>query len=176
MSTGTRLPFAVALAIAERLVRELEPVVARVKVAGSLRRRKPDVGDIELVVEPRQIEDLGGCVPDIDAVRDVARRWALDRAVDGRDRKLSVRLPEGLAVELYLVHPPAQWGSILAIRTGPAELGKRVMTLLKRRGYEHVAGHVERNGETVETATEEQFFALAGLPCLPPKRRSELVT
>lgn len=178
MSNGTRLPFAQALAIAQRLVLDVTPVVDRVKVAGSLRRRKPDVGDIELVVQPRQIHDLGGSVPDVEAVRAVARSWAADGMVAGKDRKLRVELPDGIAAELYLVHPPAQWGSILAIRTGPAQLGPLVMSALRLRGYEHVGGHVERldTREVVSTATEEEFFALAGMRCLPPSRRAELIS
>ena len=42
---------------------------------------------------------------------------------------------EGFKLEVYLVHPPAQWGTLLAIRTGPWELGRHAVTLILAGGW-----------------------------------------
>lgn len=176
MSTGLRIPFEQALSIARQLAADLAPHVVRVKAAGSLRRRRPEVGDIELVVEPKLVAgDLFGApAPDVQAVKDVAARWG--EIVKGGDRFIQVQDLvgiEGLKADVFLCYAPAQWGSLLAIRTGPADLGKWAVTRMIGRGYRHVDGHVIQvsTGQTVPTETEEQFFALAGLPFLPPAKR-----
>lgn len=176
MSDGLRIPFEQALSIARQLAADLAPHVVRVKAAGSLRRRRPEVGDIELVVEPKLVAgDLFGApAPDVQAVKDVAARWGT--IAKGGDKYFQVEDLvglEGLKCDVFLVTPPASWGSILAIRTGPAELGKWAVTRMISRGYRHVDGHVVRvsTGETVPTETEEQFFEYAGLPCLKPALR-----
>ena len=180
MSVGARLPFDRALAIAQDLVQDLAPVVVRVKVAGSLRRRAATVGDIELVIEPKTVvtqSDLFHTAPpspDIEAIERVARSWG-EVGKDG-ERFIQVRHVlgiDGLVCDLFVCWAPAQWGSTLAIRTGPARLGKWAVTRMHDFGLRHVAGHVERvaTGETVPTPTEEDFFAAAGLPCLAPRLR-----
>lgn len=172
MSEGRKLPWAEAYQIAERLAAELAPVSERVKAAGSLRRKMPEVGDIEFVVEPRTrpVDLFGGRGPDVDPIRAIVSTWG--EWVKGGEKMMQVRLPEGIPAELYIVTPPAQWGSILAIRTGPKELSEYAVTQMKRRGMKHIGGHVEdRQGRQITTATEEEFFRLAGLPCLPPPQR-----
>lgn len=53
MSTGERIPLAAADALAARVVLELGPCCERIEVGGSVRRRRPDVGDLEIVAIPR---------------------------------------------------------------------------------------------------------------------------
>ena len=172
MSTGTKLSWTEAAAIAQRLTTELLQVAARVKTAGSVRRRKEEVGDIEIVVEPRTVEIglFAEPKPDVEIIRETASGWGI--LLKAGEKSIQAQLLDGTKVDLFLVTPPAQWGSILAIRTGPAELSKHAVTCMLERGYRHREGRViDRRGELVPTPTEEEFFRLAGLPCLPPQRR-----
>ncbi len=176
MSSGPKLPFAEALEVARHLTEDLRPVVIRSKVAGSLRRRKEEVGDIELVVEPQLgVADLfGRRAPDLEMIRGVVEQWGnLRKAGDRMIQVTNVYGREGLTVDLFLVHPPAQWGSILAIRTGPSDLSRLAVTLMRDRGFRHRAGFAVdvATSEPVPTPTEDGFFQLVGLPCLPPARR-----
>lgn len=172
MSAGRKLPWSDAAAIAKQLVADLTPVVARVKTVGSVRRRRELVGDIELLAEPRLFTAgfFGETAPDLDAIRAVAHGWgSIEKA---GERFIQVRRPDGLHVDLFLCYAPAQWGSLLAIRTGPAELGTHAVTRMKVYGLRHTKGHVENAaGELVPTPTEEDFFAAARLPCLSPALR-----
>lgn len=173
-ASGTnRVPWEAAAGQAEWLQGELALVTARAKVAGSVRRRRPDIADIEIVVEPRVLDAglFGEPTPDIDSIRAVVAKWG--HVAKSGDRYMRVERPAGLLpVDVFIVTPPAQWGSILAIRTGPADLGRHAVTRLKAYGLRHVDGHVEdATGTTIPTPTEEAFFALAGLPFLSPGAR-----
>lgn len=174
MSTGLKVPFADALHIAEQLVADLRPVCERVKVVGSLRRKRPQVGDVEILLEPRMVtSDLfGSQMPDLLPIRAVAYSWGgIEKA---GERMLSIRTAmQALKVELYMVHPPANWFVLLAIRTGPATLGKEAVTRMHQFGRRCDGGRIidKRTGYEWPCNCEEDFFRAAGLPCLPPARR-----
>lgn len=181
MSVATkRIPRAAALEEAERVLAILEPVTSRGVIVGSLRRERPDVGDIELLVEPRLSGDLLG-EPRYE-IGPLRRTVELDvgqiRVGGSRLMRCALYADPSIAVEIYVRTPPAAWGSLLAIRTGPSALGAIAMRRLIDRGYFHRDGHVvnEATREIVPTETEEAFFALAGLPCVLPNRRDRLAS
>ena len=64
MSEKRRWPLADARAVAERWLAMLAPVCERVQIAGSARREKPEVGDIELVYVPRMVKRFGAMFDD----------------------------------------------------------------------------------------------------------------
>jgi DNA polymerase/3'-5' exonuclease PolX len=172
---GTKLDWFAAAEIAKQLVGDLEGVVARAKTVGSIRRRRPTVSDIEILVEPLQIDTglFSEPAPDLEVIGRAVQRWG-GRILKNGDRFIQVELAGEIHVDLFFCHPPAQWGSLLAIRTGPAELGRHAVTLMTTRGLRHRDGHVERaDGTVLPTPREEDFFAAAGLPCLPPARRDD---
>ena len=178
MSTGLLIPWKDAMVMAARVVDELKPHVVRMKAAGSLRRQRPQVGDIEFVVEPRMVPiDLFGTEgPDVGELKRTLLE--LGTWVKGRERMMQITDLlglEGAKLDLYLVHPPAQWGSLLGIRTGPAGLGQYVVTKMRDFGYQHAGGRAikQATGELVPTPTEDDFFALAGIPCLKPRQRDD---
>ena len=179
MSTGKKIPLAVAQALADRIVRDLTPYVSRIQVAGSIRRRRPTVGDIEIVVEPITRADMFfkevSGDPEVELLRHKCGR-KIGKVVRGGFRQLKVEdvyTVQGVSLDVFLTHPPSQWGSILAIRTGPAAFSAWCMYRLRGRGLIHVAGHVENweTGELVPTPTEEAFFAAAGVDYLEPWER-----
>lgn len=172
MSAGEKRPWAEACALAQQLANELAVACTRIKAAGSLRRRRPEVGDIEFVVEPRMVRDLADAeVPDLDAIRLIVGSWGA--VMKSGDRMIQVRLPDGFMIDIY-ISDALRWGSTMAIRTGPQDLGIRAMELLRKRGLRHDGGQViGEGGEIIPTPDEETFFGLAGLPCLPPEERDE---
>lgn len=172
MSAATKLSFAEALEIARALHAEISPVVARAKVVGSLRRQRAEVGDIELLVEPRTIASnlFGELAPDLASIQHAVSGWG-DIQKSG-EKYAQVQRRDGVVIDVFICTPPAHWGSLLAIRTGPAELGQHAVTQMRRRGLVHRAGHVEtERGRLIPTPEEVHFFRAAGLPCLPPAKR-----
>ena len=138
------------------------------------------IGDIEFLAVPHTSPDLFGGDLQVHVEEVRAAMHHIGTWVQGGPRAMritDVLGREGTRLELYLVHPPAAWGSMLAIRTGPEELGRYCVSRMRGRGFRHIRGHVERLEQhlwkTVPTDTEEEFFAIAGVQCLPPKMRDE---
>lgn len=191
-TTTTRLPLADAQHIAGQIYGQLDPSCERLAIAGSIRRRRPDVGDIELVAVPRFIEEPSGLFETVQVSlleRALAREEADQRLerLSGGERYVKLRhVRSGLQVDLFVVLPPAQWGVLLTIRTGPADYSERLVTLARRQGN-HVAGGALRQGlrdhstpaeklctdPIIPTPEEADFYAALGLLFAPPERRGE---
>lgn len=180
MSIGARGPLNLGDAerMANNVIELIHPTVKRVVVAGSIRRRKKVVNDIELVAEPFLNEDLfaEAGTPVLGELHSELRK--VGTILKGGLRYIQVGDlfgNDGVKLDLFLVHPPAQWGSILAIRTGPPVLSKYVVSEMKKFGFQHQQGHVvDEAGDVVPTPTEEDFFRLADLNVHPPEDRDNL--
>jgi len=171
---------------AEALRDLLAPACTRIEIAGSIRREKPQVKDIELVaVAKPQRPVFGETAKRFDAldtlVREMESGGVLTRhSIQGtkygeRYRRLYLLKDDpAIAVDLFVVKPPAQWGAIYAIRTGPGSMNKRIMQhMLESQGIRQVDGHLEdQMGQVIDTPEEADWFAALGLPHLSPRNRS----
>lgn len=175
MSTGIAVPWAEAVCIAERISKAIEPHVVRIKAVGSLRRKRPYARDLEFVAEPRMIgvDLFGNQAPDVAPVRSALLQ--LGTWVKGGEKLMQITDVggrPGFNCELHLV-AASSWGSAIAIWTGPKELGHEAVTRMRERKLRHEDMRVMRGTEVIPTPTEEDFFAAAGLPCLPPPARDD---
>jgi len=161
-----------AKAIAKDLVYYLTPGVNRITIAGSIRRQKSQVGDIELLVIPRTnyldkiLDDL--MVQGILAMRLNKRGYRMY----GPKNKLMVHLPSGMAVDLFST-TEANWGMALFVRTGPKEWNIRAMSRFRELAMQgHAYGGVtDEEGNEVDCPDEQSVFRLLGWPYVPPERR-----
>lgn len=193
MSTGPRLPLAEAQHIAGQIVGQLDPACERLAIAGSIRRGRPDVGDIELVAIPRYIEEPSSLWGDTSRVSVLDGKLAIEERdqvlerLSGGERYVKLRhIRSGLQVDLFLVLPPAQWGVLFAIRTGPADYSQWLVTYARRRGM-HVADGALREGlrdhasgllsdrlcrcPIIPTPEEGDLYDALGLPWVDPSVR-----
>ena len=174
MSTGKRLPLDLAEKLAMDMLLQLAPVVVRGKVVGSVRRKKEEVGDIELLVAPRpSTELLGDGMPDVASIQECVSRWGIITKGRGSDpRYIKLEHRDGFNVDIFICYPPAEWGCLLAIRTGPADFSRLAMLKLNARGYSHEHGGIyDSHGEKIAVPKERTFFELAGMPFLAPEQR-----
>jgi len=118
-----KVPLAKAEKIASRVVEKLMPYCQRIEIAGSIRRRKAEIGDIEIVAEPKMIRDLFD-VPVLQAIP----TENLGLVVKNGLRYKQVLLTEKIYLDLFIVHPLAQLGVILAIRTGSTEFSHKLVS------------------------------------------------
>lgn len=96
---------------------------------------------------------------------------AVDRS-PGRKYYPLVAVRAQIPVDLFAVLPPAQWGAIFAIRTGPGDYSKRLVTICQDRGLRCVDGRlVDANGHTVPTPEEADFIASCGATWAEPEAR-----
>lgn len=192
MSAGKGVDLATAAAAAGELRDLLAPGCERIAVAGSIRRQKPVVHDIELVaiakIETVDAGQLWGATIDVDRLEErvseligsghlVARDVTLHRA-DG-SLEVSHRMGSsfkalvyrGLPVDLFIVRPPAEWGVIFALRTGPGDWNTRLVTEAHRFMRRVEGGRVYAGGQVVPCPEEEDFFAAIGQEWIDPPAR-----
>lgn len=199
MSDKAKFPRALALDVARVLCRMIERGCARMpdgkpalKVCGSLRRGKSEVGDIELVYIPRVdpvpeaadlLGDTGRTVPlnRVDEVLEIllaegvlARRLnKLGRTAWGPENKLAVHVPSGVPVDLFATTADAWW-SYIVCRTGSAESNTRISSAALRKGWRwHPTQGYFRGfmGQRHWIANEQDAFHLVGLPYKEPRER-----
>ncbi len=167
-----------ALFIAKQLKSELSPLCERIEIAGSVRRQKPDVGDIELVAIPKMVSsgDLLGSPISAFARHDFTK---LGVVLKHGPRYVQIALHRArINLDFFIVLPPASWGVIYTLRTGPADFSTRCVTQRSKGGllpsYLQVKDGVVRHiatGEIVPTPEEEDFFKALELRWLPPDKR-----
>ena len=148
---------------AEDLCRWLQGAegVERVVVAGSFRRGRDTVGDLDILVTVRDGTD----------VMDRFTRWPRVAEVASRGiTRSTVYLRNGLQVDLRVV-APEQFGAALAYFTGSRAHSIRLRRMAQERGLKINEYGVFRDGENLADEREESVYASLGLPWIPPELR-----
>lgn len=171
-----KYPLATARRYAQRVVDLLAPHCERIAIAGSIRRNKPEVKDIEVVCIPKrtQIDLFGGELAPIPSFCEVVNSW--EKVKGEPTGKYTQRLlPGALGIKLDLfIASPENWGFIFAIRTGSANYSAQVLGRAWRNaGYEGKDGILvdRKTLQPVATPTEEIFFELIGVKWIDPQYR-----
>ena len=156
-----------ATEIAEDVVAELSALdgCERCGWAGSLRRMRETVGDVDILVAARRSE------PFMEAFTRMPH--AAETVVRGAS-KTSVRTADGLRIDLRVV-PPRSWGAGLLYFTGSKAHAVRLRERAVRRGLklsEYGLFH-SRSGRSTGARTEEEIYARLGLPWIPPALRED---
>ena len=161
--------------IAESVVLKLSPYCDRIQIAGSIRRERPEVNDIEIVCIPKRYESfdlLGnseGFLPIQEFVHTV-RQWGKVRGEPFGKYTRRV-LPEGIELDLFMVTKD-NWGLILAIRTGSADYSHKILARgWTAKGYRGEGMLIDPNGNPVPVPEEVDLFRLIGIPWATPRMR-----
>lgn len=154
-----------ALAIAENTMAQLAPHCERIEIAGSIRRRKPQVKDIEIVAIPKPYDTglfANGIAP-------VVAQW--EKVKGELPCKYTQRiLPEGIKLDLFFAVPD-NWGLIYAIRTGSAEFSKMLARRWVSYGFHSEGGYLVKNGQMVPVREEKDLFDLIRMYYVEPNER-----
>ena len=172
-----------------------DPAILRLQVAGSYRRGKETVGDIDILTL-LEGEDAGDGAPDPQVAARVMERFTgfegVERVERAGDTRGSVVLRSGLPVDLRIL-PRRVYGAGLHYFTGSKEHNVAIRQLALRQDlrvseygvFRLEAGDAEdaedgepaagepANGEPLEAETEEQVFQAVGLPFIPPELRED---
>jgi DNA polymerase (family 10) len=166
-----RLPLGPALDIARDIVAALRATgaVDAIEVAGSARRRRETVGDLDVLVtsrEPARVIDAFVGLP------------GASRLLARGDTKASIEhvageSGAGLQVDLRAVAPES-YGAALQYFTGSKDHNVRLRELAQRRGLKVSEYGVfrEATGARVAGASEAEVYAAVGLPWIPPELRN----
>ena len=135
--------------------------VERLEAAGSYRRGKDTVGDLDFLAVAQNPKRL------MDHFADFA---GLDRVLLRGETKMSVRLGTGLQVDLRVV-PAESFGAALQYFTGSKAHNIVLRGRAKARGLKINEYGVFRGEKQIAGRTEEEVYAALDLPCFPPELR-----
>jgi DNA polymerase (family X) len=137
--------------------------VEQLEVAGSLRRMRDTVKDIDLLVTSTEPDRVIRTFTTLPSVAEILAQGPT---------KATVRHQDGLAIDLRVVEPAA-FGAALQYFTGSKDHNVRVREMASRRGLRISEYGVfdEATGARVAGATEEEVYATVGLPWIPPELR-----
>ena len=173
--------------VAQELIEAMKPYCIRCEVAGSIRRQKPEVKDIEIVAIPlwHKVDDP----TDLFCERkvNINELWQNNSALNVKWIKPGTSeivpwhinqngkywrglLPNSMKLDLFLV-TEANWGIQFAIRTGCAEFSHGLVTHANRRSLPCVDGYLTREGQRLETREEIEVFNLLDLDFVEPQNR-----
>lgn len=156
-----------AAIIAERVKAELAPHCERIEIAGSVRRQKPQVKDIEIVAIPKSY-DVGLFAS---GIATIVNRWPKVRG-ELPCKYTQRTLPDEIALDLFFATAD-NWGAILLIRTGDSDFSRIFCgSVLPRNGYKQEGGFVRREGFIVPVREEAEMFRLAGVEFIDPRNRT----
>lgn len=176
-TTGQKIPYRDALATAQALETSLAFVCERTLIAGSLRRQKPEVGDLELVVQPKiePILDMFGQVCGQQSLLDECLRTLGITAFTKNGERYKQFEWEGMPVDLF-VATPETWGCVATIRTGSADFTRWLVTKKRQGGacpemYQFKEGRIWFGAQAQDTHDERQVFDLLEIAWVEPIAR-----
>jgi len=189
----TKMKLSRAWPLANKIQTELEPACERIEKAGSVRRAKDTIGDIEFVIIPRLCPELPAQISLFDdeppqmvsALDIVLEKMVYDKPHFRRDKNgpllksFLIQFDEDgseVGLELWIT-TPEQWGYILALRTGPSEFNRAWVTQQCKNGllpdqYKFKGGWLYRGNERLDTPKESDVFNLIG-GYIPPDKRDD---
>lgn len=161
-----RTPLGMAWLLAHQMLAELETVsgVRQVAPAGSLRRMRETVGDLDLLVAAEEPAPVMARFRQLPQVAEVL--------LSG-DTKTAIRTHEGLQVDLRVLSP-ARWGTAIQYFTGSQAHNIRLRGLAQSQGYSLSEYALkQKDGSEHLCAQEEDVYRHLGLPWIPPELRED---
>jgi DNA polymerase (family X) len=144
-------------------LRQISGVVAA-EAAGSLRRMRPTVGDLDILAassDPQQVMEAFVTHPQV-----------LEVTGHG-EMKSSVEFQNGLRAQLW-VQPPERFGTALVYATGSKDHNVRLRELALDMGLSlSEKSFLKEDGSEITCATEEEVYQVLGLPWIPPELRED---
>ena len=182
-----KYPRSDALKVAKLLCVSLADITDRLIVAGSLRRRKTEVGDVEILYIPKMVTQsldffTATSVSQVDLMLDrllangvIAKRKNVNGSVMwGEKNKLAVHVASGIPVDFFAARADT-WFNYLVCRTGGAENNRQIAVAANAKGWRwnpYGVGFSDAAGNLVATvAAERDVFDLVGLPYREPWER-----
>jgi DNA polymerase (family 10) len=161
----SRTLLADALSVASDVEEQLRrlPVIKQIIIAGSLRRRKETIGDIDILVDsqnPKLVMDTFVTLKDVSNV-----------SAHG-DTKSSVRLSSGIQVDLRIL-PHDSFGAGLQYFTGNVDHNVKLRAIAQKKGMKLNEYGLFRESDRVAGANESDIYETLGMDLIPPELRED---
>ena len=160
-----RMPLSTAMRVADEFAVSLKklPEVKNISTAGSLRRQKETVRDIDILVISRQPEKIMNAFTSLPAVKEVLAKG---------ETKSSVRTEDDIQVDCRVVEEKS-FGAALIYFTGSKNFNIKIRQLAIKNGLKVNEYGVFKGERFVCGKTEEEVFKIIGMPYIEPELRED---
>ena len=154
-----------ALPRAETLLAEIRKIkgVERADVAGSLRRRRETIGDLDFLIISRESARV---------LREFSRLPMVKEILALGDTRATVIVEGGIQVDVRAVAEPS-YGAALQYFTGSKDHNVHLRTIAQKRNLKINEYGVFQGKKRLGGATESECYRLLGLPIIPPELRED---
>ncbi|MBI5307653.1 MAG: DNA polymerase/3'-5' exonuclease PolX [Planctomycetes bacterium] len=158
-----RISIGMAYPVVKRIIAELKrnPLCKEVQAAGSLRRMKETVGDVDILASG----DNGA-----DIVKSFVAMRGVTQVLASGDTKGSVRVEEGVQVDLRVVRED-EFGAALQYFTGSKEHNVHLREIAKKQGLKVNEYGIFKGDEKIGGSREEDIYRTLGMDWIPPELR-----
>jgi len=162
-----RIPLGHAYPLAREIITTLKKVkgVVAAESAGSLRRMRSTVGDLDILVASKDSSSVMEAFVNLPGV---------SRVLGKGETKSSIEFTDGVRAQVW-VHPPEKFGTALQYATGSKDHNVQLRQIALAKGLslsEHSFAKVNGKGE-IFCATEEEVYKTLDLPWIPPELRED---
>ena len=145
--------------LSKRIVRELKPFCKKIEIAGSIRRKKENPRDIDVVLIPKNKEELE------------EKMRKLGKFVQGGEHE-STWIVEGIKVELYYTIAEEWGGTLLAYSSKKGSgIGLRIIAKINGFKLNNHGLFNRKTGKRVAGKTEREIYSALGRPYKKPWER-----
>jgi DNA polymerase (family X) len=143
--------------LADKTVRDIKPYCKRIKIAGSIRRKKEDPVDIDIVLIPK----------DKDRIKQLLLKEG--KVVENGEKQFSVKI-KGVKVELYFVSEE-DWGAALISYTGASGYSIGLRIKAKKKGLKLNQYGLFKGNKKIAGKTEQEIYEALGKHFKLPENR-----
>jgi DNA polymerase (family 10) len=159
-----RIPIGVALPIVEEIIKELKKYTEKIEPAGSLRRMKETIGDIDILASGRNNIEIIEKFTTLPMIKEILAKG---------DTKASVIVKtNNLQVDLRVVDTSC-FGAALQYFTGSKAHNIKLRTLAKEKGLKISEYGIFKGERKIAGKTEEEIYKTLGLVWIPPELRED---
>ena len=164
-----RIPLGRAYPLAQEIIATLKKVkgVVTAESAGSLRRMRSTVGDLDILVAAKDSHAVA-------VIEAFVKLPGVSRILGKGETKSSIEFTDGVRAQVW-VHPPEKFGTALQYATGSKDHNVQLRQIALTKGLslsEHSFAKVKGKGE-IFCSTEEEVYKTIGLPWIPPELRED---
>jgi len=165
VASHERMSLGIALPAAEKVIEELKRAakVGRVSTAGSLRRLKETIGDIDIICDGTDTEEI---------VKKFTELPSVERVLASGPTKGSVIVEGGTQVDLRVVEPDS-YGAALQYFTGNKDHNIKLRDIAKKQGLKINEYGVFRGEKRIGGKDEADIYKAVGIPMMEPELRED---
>ena len=164
-SKKTRVPLKQVLPIAKRIKSKLKKYAIRIEIAGSIRRKRPTIRDIDILISsnnPKKVIEIYTKLPDV------------KRVITKGTTKATVKLKQGIQSDLRVVKD-SSFGAALQYFTGSKDHGIKLRQIAIKKGFKlNEYGLFDRKtNKKIAGKTEEKIYKILGINYPKPEKREK---